>query len=179
MRGAHPSPETWLDVLASRMRARPTAGERLLYRALKRQHPGLFTAQTPLCGYIPDLLADKLRLVVEIDGPHHLQPAQRAHDETRDRHLRAAGYDTLRFTHYEVMHDLDRVLSAIRSAVESRKLKATQAFTRKQRICGMQEEIPPRSPGSRGSGGLSRQAVVRRAPSKRDEPATAQEVKSA
>lgn len=36
--------------------------------------------------------------------------------------------------------------------VEEEKLKVTQAFAKKQRICGPQHESPPSSPGNRHSG---------------------------
>jgi hypothetical protein len=41
-------------------------------------------------------------LIVEIDGPGHARPRTRREDRERDRTLRAAGYDVLRFTEDEI-----------------------------------------------------------------------------
>ena len=43
-----------------------------------------------------------IRLVVEADGPDHLEPAQKRADDRRDRLLKAAGWQVLRITNAEI-----------------------------------------------------------------------------
>ena len=43
-----------------------------------------------------------VRLVVEVDGPDHLEPAQKREDDRRDRLLRAGGWHVLRITNAKV-----------------------------------------------------------------------------
>lgn len=45
-----------------------------------------------------DLAILPLCLDIEIDGPHHLMPAQSAKDQVRDRWMRRAGWDVERFS---------------------------------------------------------------------------------
>lgn len=60
-----------------------------------------------------DLLWEAERLVVEIDGPDHLEPTKYARDRQRDRALQMAGFRVLRFTNGEVAADIARLASTI------------------------------------------------------------------
>ncbi len=53
------------------------------------------------------------RLVVEIDGDGHARPRTRLDDAARDRALRAAGYEIVRFTGADVDHRPATVLAAL------------------------------------------------------------------
>src|SRR5689334_19803398 len=44
-----------------------------------------FRRQAPLLGYYPDFICLGRRLVVEVDGPHHEELEQAAHDAYRDQ----------------------------------------------------------------------------------------------
>jgi len=66
-----------------------------------------------------DLLWPALRLNVEIDGPHHRLPHQRAADAVRDGWLRARGYVVVRFPVERVDHDLDAVVAEIGVLLET------------------------------------------------------------
>lgn len=69
------------------------------------------------------------RLVVEIDGrEHHALVEGFARDRWLDRELQLRGYDVLRFTYAEVLHDWPRVLADIR-----RMVSADRHRTRAQR----------------------------------------------
>ena len=61
-----------------------------------------------------DLLCDKPRVVVEIDGPQHLgDPVAYRRDRRKDQLLQENGYIVLRFLADDVAKDLDLVLDAI------------------------------------------------------------------
>ena len=72
----------------------------------------------------PDLLWAEERLIVEIDGPEHLDPVHFAADRRRDVDLQLAGYAVLRFTNADVEHDVGAVVSRIERFVNSRRLAA-------------------------------------------------------
>jgi len=56
-----------------------------------------------------DLIWQKPRCVIEIDGPDHLDPTKYATDRVRDRLLRLEGFAVLRFTNQEVLDDAEQV----------------------------------------------------------------------
>ena len=72
----------------------------------------------------PDLLWVEEHLIVEIDGPEHLDPEHFAADRRRDVDLQLAGYAVLRFTNAEVEHDVGAVVSRIQRFVSSRRRAA-------------------------------------------------------
>ncbi len=98
---------------ARTMRREPTRGEAMLWRALRtRQIDGLkFRRQAPIGPYIADFFCPSARLVVEIDGATHTDPAA---DAARDRWMRAQGLRVLRFWSDDVGGNLDGVLERIR-----------------------------------------------------------------
>jgi len=76
-----------------------------------------FRRQAPLLGFYLDFVCFKHRLVVEVDGSHHSEDAQAAHDAMRDAILRRAGFRTLRFWNFEITTDLDGVVRTIELAL--------------------------------------------------------------
>ncbi len=62
-----------------------------------------------------DLMWEDARLIVECDGPDHLQPDKYAADRRRDRALQARGYRVLRFPNDEIVEDTERVCTEIES----------------------------------------------------------------
>ena len=67
--------------------------------------------------YIVDFCSVAVRLVVEIDGPHH----DLTKDQLRDRELSDRGYRTLRFTSLDVHRDLDRVVREIQKHLPEKR----------------------------------------------------------
>ncbi len=100
---------------ARTLRKKMSDGERKLWQALRaRQVDGLrFRRQHPIGGYIADFVCLEKRLVVEVDGGHHTEDAQMAHDARRDRWLADEGYRVLRFPSSEVFRNLGGVLDTI------------------------------------------------------------------
>lgn len=68
-----------------------------------------------------DLMWEKERCVVEIDGDDHRAPAKFADDRRRDVRLQLDGYAVLRFPDVQVMTDLDTVIRQIRQFLRSRR----------------------------------------------------------
>lgn len=72
--------------------------------------------QVWLDGHPVDALVGN-RLVLQIDGKHHLDPAQRRRDTQADARLALMGYTVLRFDYREVMFDWPRVERTVLLAV--------------------------------------------------------------
>ena len=69
-----------------------------------------------------DLLCDKPRLVIELDGPQHLgDPVAYRRDRRKDRLLQENGYIVLRFLVDDVAKDLDAVLDSILRVFANRR----------------------------------------------------------
>ncbi len=61
-----------------------------------------------------------LRLCVETDGDGHTRPRTRREDDSRDRALRAAGYEILRWTRDDLEQRAAWVLARLRAAIQDR-----------------------------------------------------------
>ncbi len=80
-------------------------------RALKSE--GFHFRRQALLGYYPDFIFMSRRLIIEVDGPHHQELEQAAHDARRDQVLRRSGFQTLRFPTRAVHEDIDAVVDVI------------------------------------------------------------------
>ena len=96
-------------LLAARdMRKHPTDEERKLWHALRRKALGVkFRRQHPIGPFVADFYCAALKLVVELDGGHHVGSAD---DATRDAWLRREGYEVVRYQNPEVRRNLYGVL---------------------------------------------------------------------
>ena len=105
--------------LADVQRRTPTRAEDMLWRDLRgRRLDGLkFRRQVPLGPYVADFVCHEARLIVELDGPPHDDPAQRVHDARRTARLGLEGYRVLRFSNDLLLGGSgELVLDAIRRA---------------------------------------------------------------
>ncbi len=77
-----------------------------------------------------DLLCDKPRLAIELDGPQHLgDPVAYRRDRRKDRLLQENGYVVLRFLAEDVAKDLDAVLDAILRVFANREQVTTRSLS--------------------------------------------------
>lgn len=67
--------------------------------------------------FIADYAYPDLRLLIEIDGPHHRDPVQQAADEVRDEILRAAGWTIYRFDQKVVYERPWELVARVRAAI--------------------------------------------------------------
>ncbi len=68
-----------------------------------------------------DLLWERERCVVEIDGSDHRAPAKFAEDRRRDVMLQLNGYAVLRFTNAQVRDELENVLTLLQQFLTTRR----------------------------------------------------------
>ncbi len=104
------------------LRQRETAAEKLLWQELRNRKliGKKFLRQHPLCiqsyfgknlYYIPDFYCHEAKLVVEADGPIHLD--KKEYDKNRDKVLLGIGLKILRFENDEIINNLNDVLNRI------------------------------------------------------------------
>ena len=107
-----------LDERARGMRASLTPSEALLRARIRGRRFGVvFRRQVPLLGrFIADFLAPAERLVIEVDGGHHVERGRA--DARRDALLARAGYRVLRSEAALVMRDIEATVSRVRAALE-------------------------------------------------------------
>ena len=95
-------------------------GERKLWQALRaKQVEGLrFRRQHPIGPYVVDFVCLEKRLVVEVDGGHHTEHRQIAHDARRDEWLNIEGYRVMRIPNAYVFQNLGDVVGSIWAALQ-------------------------------------------------------------
>ena len=104
---------------AKELRTRSTDAERLLWRHLRaKRMDGLkFRRQHPMGKYIVDFVCLEKKIVIELDGGQHTEPAAEAYDGLRDNRLEKQGYRVLRFWDNDVLLNIQGILEAIREHV--------------------------------------------------------------
>jgi len=106
-----------LDERARGMRGSLTPSEQLLWARIRGRRLGaVFRRQVPLLGrYIADFLAPAQRLVIEVDGGHHVEQARA--DARRDAVLARAGYRVVRLGAALVERDIEAAVALVREAL--------------------------------------------------------------
>jgi very-short-patch-repair endonuclease len=104
------------------LRRHQTEDERRLWARLRdRRLNGLkFRRQAPCGPYIADFLCEAARLIVELDGSHHAEPAAVEADLARTRDLKALGYKVFRVWNADLKTNMDGVLDQIVALAEGR-----------------------------------------------------------
>ena len=99
------------------LRRDATPAERKLWFEFLRTAPVKFTRQKPLGPFIVDFYCSTLRLVLEIDGDSHFNPAGERYDQARTDKLKTLGLRVLRFTNAEVMEQFEAVCERIEQEI--------------------------------------------------------------
>ena len=125
-----------------------TLGEILLWQKLKaRKLKGYqFNRQKPLGNYIVDFHCQLLRLVIEVDGGYHNDPAVRVKDQERQKILENLGLNFLRFSDREVRNNLPRVLQVIEIYIlnyEEKFPEVKERAKRSSKILFRNNQAPP------------------------------------
>ncbi len=99
---------------AVKNRSSMTQAEDRLWQELKGNKTGVhFRRQHVIGMYIADFVPLKNRLVIEVDGEYHQTPEQQLADQHRTDYLQQKGYRVIRFTNYQVLSDIESVMSII------------------------------------------------------------------
>jgi very-short-patch-repair endonuclease len=109
-----------LKQLSRQLRNNMTDAERHLWAKIRRkQLKGYqFYRQKPIGDYIVDLFCPRAKLVIEIDGSHHLVGDTVEYDRIRDDYLASLGLRVLRLTNAAVMRNIEGVMEKIGGEIE-------------------------------------------------------------
>jgi very-short-patch-repair endonuclease len=104
------------------LRSNMTDAEQVLWQHLRRKQVlGVqFYRQRPIDIFIVDFYAHQPRLVIEVDGGHHLRKNIKQRDNERTQRLEQLGLHVIRFTNLEVLENLEGVMERIYSVVAER-----------------------------------------------------------
>ena len=104
---------------ARQLRRESTPAEQVLWEALRgsQLNGARFRRQHPVETFILDFYCPRHKLVVEIDGGIHQLPEVRERDQERQCWIEVHGYEFLRFTNEEVLHELTWVLTCISAKI--------------------------------------------------------------
>ncbi|NVO32373.1 endonuclease domain-containing protein [Hymenobacter sp. P5342] len=112
------TPQKWkaLGPWARENRKQPTEAEAKLWDELRREKLGVqFRRQHAIDSYIVDFVCLSAKLVVEADGEIHADAEQAAYDKDRTTVLQELGYEVLRFSNQEILHNPARVIQQIKA----------------------------------------------------------------
>jgi 5-methyltetrahydrofolate--homocysteine methyltransferase len=102
-------------------RSQPTQAEEVMWATLKtKQLQGFkFRRQHIIDQFIVDFVCLKRRLIIEIDGLIHSLPDHQLSDKQRTEKLNKIGFEVIRFTNEQVLHNTENTLEIIVSALNS------------------------------------------------------------
>ena len=80
-----------------------------------------FRRQYIIGNYIVDFYCHQAKLVVELDGSQHYDPAEREKDQIRTAYLEQQGLRVLRFSNLDVLRQFQNVCTVIDRAAKERK----------------------------------------------------------
>ncbi len=111
----HQNSKAYAFEYARSLRKMQTKAEQTLWEALRNSKVCnlKFRRQHPFDNYILDFYNHKMRLVIEVDGEIHNDPAVAAYDEVRTNNLNKNGLTVLRVTNDEVENNMKLVLQKI------------------------------------------------------------------
>jgi len=104
-------------------RNEPTAPEKLLWQFLRGSKLGAkFRRKAAIAAYLVDFVCFARQLIVELDGPQHLDPAAKAYDAQRTASLESSGFRVIRFLNQTLDENLREVVEEIRRALASLRI---------------------------------------------------------
>jgi PncC family amidohydrolase len=112
---ADPAIYSLLKKFVDEVRDNPTEAEKVMWEIVRgRKLAGYkFRRQHIVGNYIADFVCIPERLIIEVDGLIHQVPENKKSDEERTKDLNRLGFEVIRFTNEQVLHDADTVLNKI------------------------------------------------------------------
>jgi PncC family amidohydrolase len=109
-------------------RQHPTEAERILWEIVRgNKMAGFkFRRQHIISNYIADFICLSEKLIIEVDGLHHQLPENKISDDERTKDLNRLGFEVLRFTNEQVLHDTDNVINTIVLRVKEGNSKSSE-----------------------------------------------------
>ena len=105
---------------ARNLRKNQTKEEGLLWNLFLKRYPVRFRRQYIIGNYIVDFYCHGARIVVELDGSQHYDPAEAKKDDIRTAYLESLGICVLRFSNLDVLRRFEDVCAEIDRTAKSR-----------------------------------------------------------
>ena len=111
---------------ARALRNQPTDAERRLWHFLRAQQlrGHKFRRQAAIGPYIVDFACFAMKLVIEVDGPQHLESEAVVYDKQRTNWLAARGFRVVRARNQELDENIRAVVDAIERAIDELEARA-------------------------------------------------------
>jgi very-short-patch-repair endonuclease len=108
-----------LRTRAIELRKKMNEAERKIWHNLRGRQLGAFFHRQRVIGrYICDFVSLDSGLIVEVDGSQHVTVEGKAYDSRRDKYLRSLGFRVLRFSDYDVLKNMEGVISTILNSIK-------------------------------------------------------------
>ena len=109
-----------LTPTAKMLRKNMTKEERHLWYDFLREYSVRFLRQKVIDGYVVDFYCHDARLIIELDGSQHYEPAEQEKDRSRTQNLEARGLWVLRIPNNEINRNFRGVCEYIDHCVKLR-----------------------------------------------------------
>ena len=108
-----------LKEISRQLRKNMTNAEKRVWAKIRmRQLQGYqLYRQKPIGDYIVDFFCPRAKLVIELDGSHHLVGETIEYDRIRDDYLSSLGLRVLRFTNADVLTYIEGVIERIENEI--------------------------------------------------------------
>ncbi len=114
-----PKPPKGSTQRARNLRNNMTKAEWKLWGHIRKYQLGIrLWRQHSIGNYIVDFITLKIGLVIEIDGAQHLEGIVLEHNKVRTLYLESLGLKVVRFNNYEVLKNIDGVISELASIIK-------------------------------------------------------------
>ena len=99
---------------ARHLRNQPTSPEKRLWHLLRAGKLGVkFRRQAAIGAYVVDFVCFSYNLIVELDGPQHLDASASEHDHRRSAWLASRGFRVIRFRNQALDENIQQVVEEI------------------------------------------------------------------
>jgi len=103
----------------SELRNNLTSAENILWQEIRNKQLGLwFKRQVSISKFIVDFYCPQKKLIIELDGNIHKTKDHPTYDKQRDWYLKSMNFKILRFWNYDVINNLQHVLTQIKTVLE-------------------------------------------------------------
>ena len=107
---------------AQNLRRNMTKEEAHLWYQFLCRYPMRFRRQYIVGNHIADFYCHQAKLVVELDGSQHCEPAEMEYDRNRTAYMESLGLQVLRFSNLDVMRHFQGVCEVIDTAAKERSV---------------------------------------------------------
>ena len=112
---------TRLRANAKALRKNMTKEERRLWYEFLKELPVVVKRQYVIDCYIVDFYCAAAKLVIELDGSQHYDPAGQAKDRNRDHYLRSRGLEVARYSNLDIAQNFSGVCEDILRRIAASK----------------------------------------------------------